>query len=52
MITLTITEIVKSPAALKEALSNDSVRIIWKEQKPRGEVVFSAIAEKEGDKKC
>ena len=50
MKTLSITEIVKTPAAFKEALQSGDVKIIWKEQKPNGKVVFSAIAKKEGGK--
>ena len=44
---LTITEIVKRPNDLRTALDSGPVRIVWKEQKPNGEVIFSAIAEKE-----
>lgn len=49
MITLTITEIVKNPAILRSSLSKGEVKIIWKEQKPNGKVLFSALAKKEGD---
>jgi len=52
MKTLTITEIVKNPALLRGALEVGSVRIVWKEQKPKGDVVFSAVAKREGEKKC
>lgn len=48
MKTLSITDIVKKPALFKEALEEDqSVRVVWKEQKPNGEIVFSVIAKKE-----
>ena len=50
MKTLTITEIVKNPALLRGALEIGIVKIVWKEQKPNGEVVFSAIAKREGEK--
>lgn len=45
---LTITEIAKKHTVLKESLEQGPVRIVWKEQKPNGKVVFSAIATKEG----
>ncbi len=44
---LTITEIAQKPAKLRAALENGPVRIVWKEQKPNGKVVFSAIINKE-----
>lgn len=44
---LTITEIAKRHTVLKEALEKGPVKIVWKEQKPNGKVIFSAIAKKE-----
>lgn len=50
MKTLTITEVVRKPNVLREALENQpKVRIIWKEAKPNGLVEFSAIIKKEGN---
>lgn len=46
---LSITEIAKRHTVLKEALEKGPVRIIWKEQKPNGKQVFSAIVKKEND---
>lgn len=51
MKTLTITEIAKKPALLKQYLKKGDVRIVWKEQKPGGQVTFSAIVKKEGKTK-
>ena len=45
---LTISQIVKKSGLLFEALKDGPVRIVWKEQKPNGKVIFSAIANKEG----
>ena len=50
MIELKLTDIVKKPSILREALSSDKVRIIWREPKPKGKIVFTAICEKEGVK--
>lgn len=47
MKTLTISEIVKRPSLLREALEEGTVRITWKESKPNGKIIFSSIAEKE-----
>jgi len=47
MKTLTISEIVKHPAQLRAALEQGDVRITWKEAKPNGNVIFSAITKKE-----
>jgi hypothetical protein len=47
METLTITEIAKRHTVLKEALEKGTVRIVWKEQKPNGKIIFSAIAKRE-----
>ena len=52
MITLTITEIVRHPNKLREALKKGEVQITWKEPKPNGKVTFSAIAKKQGKTKC
>lgn len=46
MIVLSIAQIVKKPSLLRQALQNDEVKIVWKEQKPNGKVVFEAIAKK------
>lgn len=45
---LTITEIAKKHTILRENLKKGPVRIVWKEQKPGGKVLFSAIIKKEG----
>jgi hypothetical protein len=45
---LTITEIAKKHTVLRENLEKGPVRILWKEQKPGGKVLFSAIIKKEG----
>lgn len=45
---LTVSQIARSPAAFKDALKKGPVRILWKEPKPNGKVVFSAIAKHEG----
>lgn len=50
MIELKLTDIVKKPSILREALTSDKVRIIWREPKPKGKIVFTAICEKEGVK--
>ncbi len=44
---LTITEIVRHPHKLREALDEGEVRITWKEPKPNGKITFSAITKKE-----
>jgi hypothetical protein len=44
---LTMTECSRSQSKLRNALEDGPVRIIWKEQKPNGKVVFSAIVNKE-----
>lgn len=48
MKTLTISEVLRSPGLLRIELEKGQVRIIWKEQKPNGSIVFSAIVKKEG----
>lgn len=48
---LTITEIAKKHTVLKDYLEKGLVRIVWKEQKPNGKVVFSAVVTKENPNK-
>jgi len=48
MKTLTISQIIKSPGLLKKELEKGEVRLIWKEPKPNGMIVFSATVKKEG----
>jgi hypothetical protein len=51
MIVLSITEIVKKPSVLLASLKIGEVKIVWKEQKPNGKVVFEAKVQKiEGGK--
>lgn len=52
MKTLTISQIIKSPGLLKVEAEKGPVRLIWKEPKPNGLVVFSAIVKKEDNTKC
>lgn len=47
MTELTITQIVQKPNLLREALQSGDVRILWREQKPNGKVLESAIVSKE-----
>lgn len=47
MIELTITQIVKNPNILRESLKSGDVRLIWREQKPNGKVIESAIVSKD-----
>ena len=47
MITLTMTELTRSPSKLWAALKSGDVRIIRKEQKPGGMIVDSAIVKRE-----
>ena len=47
MITLTITELTRSPSLLRSALKSGDVRIVWKDQKPGGQVIESAIVKRE-----
>ena len=47
MITLTITELTRSPSKLRAALKSGDVRIVWKDQKPGGRVIESAIVKRE-----
>jgi hypothetical protein len=51
MKTLTISEVVKHPSKLHKALKKGAVRITWKESKPNGKIIFSAIIKKE-DNTC
>lgn len=44
---LSITEIAKKHTVLRESLEKGPVRIVWKEQKPNGKVLFAAIVNKE-----
>ena len=44
---LTITAVTKSPNLLRLALEEGPVRLVWKEQKPNGKVVFSATCHPE-----
>lgn len=50
MIELTMSQIVKNPSVLREAIQHGDVRLIWKEQKPNGKVIESAIVRKEAVK--
>lgn len=47
MITLTLTQITRSPSKLWSALKSGDVRIVKKEQKPSGQVIESAIVKRE-----
>ena len=47
MIELTITEVTRTPSKLSAALKSGDVRIVWKEQKPNGRVIESAIVKRE-----
>lgn len=49
MIELTITQIVQKPNILREALQNGDVRLVWKQQRPNGKVIESAIVTKENN---
>jgi len=49
---LTISEIVKHPAKLRDAIEQGEVRITWKEPKPNGKITLSVIAKKEDITKC
>lgn len=49
MKTLTISEVIKSPGLLRKELEKGNVRLIWKEPKPNGLIVFSATVKKEGN---
>ncbi len=44
---ISITQIARTPSVLKKALEKGPVRIVWKEQKPGGKILFSAITKKE-----
>jgi len=47
---LTTTELRNGLGDLRNFLEKGPVRIIWREQKPNGKEVFSAILTKEGKK--
>jgi len=47
MKTLTISQVTRSPNLLKTEVEKGPVRLIWKEPKPNGLIVFSAIVKKE-----
>lgn len=48
MIEMTISEVVRNTAKLKELLEGgEKVRIVFKQPKPNGAVVLSALIEKE-----
>lgn len=47
MITLTITELTRSPSKLRAALKSGDVRIVWRDQKPNGVVLESAIVKRD-----
>jgi hypothetical protein len=47
MKTLSISDIVKKPSILKEALENETVRIQWREPKPNGKVTMTATVKKD-----
>ena len=42
-----ISDIVKSPLMFREALEKGTVKIVWKEQRPNGKVLFSALCTKQ-----
>lgn len=44
---LTITQITKRTSLLREELNNGPVRIVWRESKPGGKVIYSAIVNRE-----
>ena len=44
---LTITQLLRSPSKLRAALKSGDVRIVWKDQKPGGRVIESAIVKRE-----
>ena len=44
---LTISEIVKKPSVLRDAINSGPVRIVWKEAKPNGKVIESAVVTKD-----
>ncbi len=47
MIEISITEVTRKPSVLRSALAEGDVRITWKRKRPNGEIIFSALAEKE-----
>ena len=50
MKTLTISEVIRSPGLLKKEVEKGPVKITWKEPKPNGKVIFSAIIKEEEGK--
>ncbi len=53
MKTLSISEVIKSPGLLKKEVEKGDVRLIWKESKPNGLIILSAIITKEkGNEPC
>jgi hypothetical protein len=44
---ITISEVTRNPNKLRTELDKGPVRLIWKEQKPNGKVLCSAIVKKE-----
>ena len=44
---LTITQITKRTSLLREELKNGPVRIVWRESKPGGKVIDSAVVKRE-----
>ena len=47
MIDMSISEVTRNPNKLRTELDKGKVRLVWREQKPKGKVVFSAIVNKE-----
>ncbi len=44
---LTATEVARNVSKLRENLKKGPVRIIWRESKPGGEIVFSATVKRD-----
>lgn len=44
---LTITQITKKTSLLRQELNNGPVRIVWREPKPGGKVIYSAVVTRE-----
>ena len=47
MIEMSISEVTRNPNKLRTELAKGKVKLVWREQKPKGAVVFSAIVSKE-----
>jgi len=47
MKTLSISEVSKKPSLLRTEVEKGPVRIVWKEPKPNGKVVYSVLVTKE-----